>query len=663
MPTFYLAWVNEGVTFSAGTHATAATKIWDGTEGGEKVFSLEIEHSEGDFPSLVAELINPRVGLLSAGRNQWIWLSADDGAGPEPLFTGRLIGIPEDTTGEVIRVQFVARPPDFIAQKEALAASLRVLPWFDPIWIQEGADDPDTALEAYPRRWHIDRTTLDVTVSDINTGEDGTLEIGEADHFYDGFGASYSDPPLRRVAISGTVSWAQRGSGDVDLTRELCQKFIDTGSPFPIPFVTSLTGDGLFSSWPEPRSDIGGGWTVAASSSIEAATWIEPKSYTVHYGDRSEDMWRPDSRNADPLALANQAFHDAVNLLLGQLLNPPRTTDFIFGGSPPVSATVPDASADPFGNWEAAFPLGAYMISFVVHFDANRERSETVLATIEADVQPLLTDPGAAETETIDLSSTFAAEPVDAAGSPPAPALPIDDQRRNSYFKTARGAQSFEYLLLLARAKLLSRARAVEIKLTTPWSVAAAVTCRHNVHLVDNRLPGGQCVGKVIAYTLTADGEGEIGAEITIGCTIGYGVALPAAATGDPVFVEDGVLEDGIQARTGAETELLTGELQYQSFDDFDVTDDDGVDLFNMAAVTVVNSLTIGGGVFEQRAAIDAAAALPATAAPDPVRALRDTPTIITLDLVPVEGGAFHVDYDIDVSQLVVPAGIDLEAA
>lgn len=649
MPVFYLAWVNEGVTFSAGTHATAATKIWDGAEGDEKVFSLEIEHSEGDFPSLSAELINPRVGLLSAGRNQWVWLSADDGAGAAPLFNGRLIGIPENLTGEVIRVQFVARPPDFIAQKEALAASLRVLPWFDPVWIQEGADDPDAVLEAYPLRYHIDRTTLVVTVSDIITGEAGTIEVGEADHFYDGIDVGYSDPPLRRISITGTVSWAQQGSGDVDLTRELCQAFIDTGSPYPAPFVCSLTGDGLLSSWPAPLTDIGGGWTVAASATIEEATWIEPKAMVVHYGDRADDV------------LGFQQATTSVELLLGTRALPPPITDFV--GSPAVGILVPDTSDDPFGNWEAAFPLGAYMVNFVVHFDANRDRSETVLATVEADVQSLLTDPGAAETDTIDLASTFAAEPVDTTGSPPAPALPIDDLRRNSYFKTDRGAQSFEYLLLLARAKLLSRARAVEVKVTTPWSVAAGITCRHSVHLVDNRLPGGQCAGKVIAYTLTADGEGEIQAQITIGCSIGYGVVLPAAATGDPIYVEDGYVNDNYQQRTGAEVELLAGELQYQSFDDFEVTDDDGVDLFNMTPATTVESLTIAGGIFAQQDAINAAAALPPTAAPDPVAALRDVPTVVTLNLVPVEGGAFHVDYDVDVSQLVVPAGIDLEAA
>lgn len=649
---FYLAWVTEGTAFSAGTHATTATKIWDGIEGDEKVFSLQLEHSEGEFPSLIVELINPRVGLLSAGRNQWIWLSEDDnGAGVAPIFTGRIVGIPENLENEVVRVQFIARPPDFINQKESVAAGLRVLPWFDPIWLQENVDDSDAALEAYPSRWHIDRLSLDVTTSDINIGEDGTIEVGEDDHFYDNFEVSYSDPPLRRIAISGTVSWAQQGSGNINLTRLLCQKFIDTGSPYPEPFVASLTGDGLLSSWPDPLKDIGGGWTVGEGSSIAEAVWLQPKAYVVRYGDRAEAA----------VTLHSNRPLNTIDLFLGTPTEPRPLVEL--GGSPPVSASMPDSSSDPFGNWEASFPLGVYMTDFIVRFDANRDRSETVLATIEADVQPLLTDPGAAETETIDLSSDFVGQPVDPdVGSPGAFDLPIGDLRRNSYFKTDRGAQSFEYLILLARAKLLSRARAVEIKFGVPWTVGKVASCRKNVHLVDNRLPGGQGTGKIISYELTANEE-EIGGNLTIGCSIGYGVALSGPAAGNPTYVEDGYVENGYQQRTGAEVELLTGELQYESFDDFEVTDDDGVDLFNMTPATVVNSLMIDGGIFQQRAAIDAEAAKPSSAMPDPVTALKDLPTVVTLDLVPVEGGAFHVDYNVDVSELVVPQGIDLEAA
>lgn len=725
-PVFYLAWVAEGVGFNAGTHATTATKIFDGTNGEEIVFSLEISHSEGDFPSLECELINPRVGLLSAGRNLWVWLSADSGSGAEALFHGRVIGVPENVAGEVWRVQFVARPPDYQDQKEALAASLRVLPWFDPVWLQEDIGDPDAVLETYPVAWHIDRTTLAVTTSDIIDGEDGTVEIGEADHFYDDIDVSYGDPPLRRISISGTVQWTQSGSGDIDLTHELVTAFQAAGSPYPYPLISSLTGDGLFTDWPEPLADIGGGWIVAASSSVVPATWMQAGAYVKNYSARDENA--TDTTDGSGNVLAAGGLGPTAAGALGPDNNPLRSSTRFLN----PSASQSSAFLTGWKNWQFVAVLSPYSVSLVVHYDAARERSETVTATIEADVQPLLVDPGAAEEDSIELSSDFVSQEVDDAGSP-ATGLPIADPGRNSYFKTDRGAQSFEYLLLLARAKLLARARAVTIKVATTFEIGKTLSCRKNVHLVDYRLPGGQAIGKITAYRLTADGDrGEFGAAVEIGSTIGYGNTLPAAATGTPAYVEDGYVEDGYQQRLGAEIAIVVGELQYQSFDDFDVTDDDGVNLLDMRAGTVLNSLTVTNGPDDQRRLIDAGAlglvlnesatitaglktltdisgvtdlvsgwryrirgdgiligatfsydgdnagtlSTAATASgtidvvidggraePDPAQALEDAPTIVTLDLVPVTGGAFHVDYAVTVSDLMVPQMIDLEAA
>jgi hypothetical protein len=118
-------------------------------------------------------VVNPRIGLLNSGRQQWGWLSWDDGTsnGLVPLFYGRLVGVPQDMQNEVVRLQFIGRPLDYEAQKEALAETLRVAPYWDQIWLSEDARlDPDTVLESRAALWHIDRITHDVTVSDILTG-------------------------------------------------------------------------------------------------------------------------------------------------------------------------------------------------------------------------------------------------------------------------------------------------------------------------------------------------------------------------------------------------------------------------------------------------------------------------------------------------------------
>jgi hypothetical protein len=48
-----------------------------------------------------------------------------------------------------VTLNFIARPADYDAQKLALAETLKVAPWWDPMWIRaDSRDDPDTVLEA-----------------------------------------------------------------------------------------------------------------------------------------------------------------------------------------------------------------------------------------------------------------------------------------------------------------------------------------------------------------------------------------------------------------------------------------------------------------------------------------------------------------------------------
>ena len=75
-------------------------------------------------------------------------------------------------------MEFVARPIDVVAQKEALAETLKVLPYYDEVVIDKARrSDPDVVLEGYSAIWHYDRETHAVTVSDEITGEDGLVSF------------------------------------------------------------------------------------------------------------------------------------------------------------------------------------------------------------------------------------------------------------------------------------------------------------------------------------------------------------------------------------------------------------------------------------------------------------------------------------------------------
>lgn len=624
---FYFAWVGPGATTFGAEH-----HVYD-----EQIFAISIQHTEGDIPSLRLDIRNTgSVGLLAAGRNQWCWLSWDDGSSIVPIFHGRLIGIPQNLHLEVVTLEFTARPLGFDALKAALADTLRVSPYWDPIWIAQDQDTPDTVLEARSALYHVDRVSNAVTISDIIAGEDGTLDVAETEHVYAEMSVSYGQTPLTTINVTGTVTWKQQASGNVDLTQKIWEAFIPEGNRTPYPMIASLTAGGLVDDWPKPQDGMGGGWTVADGTAAALVTDVfEPVYLTRNYIDF-------DQAAGDPVFMAGlpAGFHQLE-------VQPSGLTGdgtFHVGGIVQVGQQ----------NWTFQQQVGVLKMSFVAHYDASRDRSETVTFALEVDTQPLLTDPGDSEIEALTLSSSSVGDPVDPGG-----AIPIGDLALPNFFKTARGQQAFEYLLAVARARALDRARAIDIEFTCKWSKAIAISCRKNVTLHDRRLPGGVAgvTGKVKAYELKMAGN-ELSARITIACTVGNGNTLGAASPGTGTYAESGYMQAGYQQVTDGTVNAATGDIQYENFSDF-VIDDDGVDLLNMTPDNVVDSIVILNAADDQAAAIDAGIALNP---PDPKGALDAAATIITLNLKSVQGGAFQTSFAPVVGALMVPKTIDLEA-
>ncbi|HJQ59430.1 MAG TPA: hypothetical protein VJ890_21160 [Vineibacter sp.] len=643
--TFFMAWTTEGAGFDSSM-----------LREDESVFSFELVHEEADFPSLRLDCKNPKVGLLAAGRNQWVWFSWRDPASGEivPLFHGRLIGIPEDLADEVVRLQFVARPSNYIEWKNIVAAGLKVRPFWDPVWIAEGDTDPDTVLEARPAAWHIDRVSLAVTASDTIIGEDGTLLVTADDHFYDALKVSYGDTPLRRVDVTGTVTWTQGGSDYVDITQQLWDQFRFAGSPYEFPMVSSFTGNGLLSSWPDPGASIGGGWSMDATSGVAPATWQQAWLKSIVYV-------APVLNTAQEVVTPGQYTYSGSGIsAYGIFWKPAVTREREYVAAHETIATV--------------FPLVPIATTFSVRWEASRGRTEIVKFSMTADTQPLLVDPGDDETDKLDLSSDFVGQPIDPGG-----ALPLGDLKRNSYFNTDRGNASVEYLIMLARAKMLSRARAVNLTVETPFGFGTRLSCRQNATVFDPRLPGGQGTGKVTRYALSVDGDsGEAKAEITLGCTVGKGNAVipdPGAETyGEPDWSE------AYQAMDGATLDAGTGDILYESFDGMDVVDDDGLDLMRMTPDRIIQSIVITNGPDFQQNTLDEfyreytppgvevkppemGRPVGSYVAPEtPTEMLSKMPTTVEVNLVPISRQSFETTWEPAVSALMVPKTIDLEA-
>ena len=560
----------------------------------ENVFRLLIEEEEGDFATARVEVVNPGVGLLNVGRKRWAWIGYDDGgtAGVQPLFFGRLVGLPQEMIGETVFLEFLARPSDFQTVKDTLADTLRVFPFWDPVWVpRDVRDDADEVLNAYNSHWHVDRITHAVTISDINVVEDGTIDLAGL-VFYDSAQARPLQPPVRKVHVEADVSWRQAGAGRVDLKQALIDAFRAAGTTLS-GHVSSYTGEGLLADWPNAGDRIGSGWSVHAGEAVR----VEGISQSVFFTD---------------------------SVLAGAVVQ---------------------------------FPLWRFIPTYILAFDAERSRTERVVFDLEADTQEMITDAGDAEVLLIALSSIDISEPIDAGD-----ATPIGDFRRNSYFLQDRGKLSVEYLIALARARLLFRARAVEVRVETKMDDVLAVTCRHNVRVVDPRLPGGQAIGKVTRVRLEIDGDqGLVVGLVSIGCTVGRGGTL-SPVVGTPDYVADGYVESDFQTRSGAIIVPIASEVGYTDYGaqqpNVAEGSDEGVDLLRMSRDRVVQSIQIIGGEAAQAAIIGAG--FPSIAVAE--EALNQLFTEVVVELVPLDTGPFEHEITVTLTDLLVPKTIDLEA-
>lgn len=639
---FFFAWVESSETTFNPSHEREDAIV----------FSFAVVHNEGEVASLSIEVRNPLVGLLSTGRKTWAWLSWQRGPGDVvPLFFGRLVGIPDDITKELVTLVFSARPLNYDSAKAALAETLKVAPFYDPVWVDEKARDiPDTVLEARSALWHVDRVTHAITVSDIIVGEDGVQDFTGDDAFYDSVAIRLGEAPLTAVQVQGTINWTQTATGTVD---------------FKTPYFLTYSGDGLISNWPKEGVSVQGGWTVLQSEATDdynvAAASLATKSF--RFENRSKEH-----NNGDVLTSEqSQSF---------PVLNGPAIKVFLATtSSQNIDTETGNANSSGAERTSVWVPLWRVSTNLVMQYDASRGRVETVSLTLAADLQPIVT---LAENaiETITLSSADVGVAIDAT-------VPLGDLTRSAYLSTDRGLQSLEYLIALARARLLVRARAVQVEWECPFELVLGLSCRKNARLFDRRLPGGVALGKVVSYGFSANGDsGVLVGKVTIACAIGYGgAAVPNP--GAPIYVDDGYVNDGWQVRENQVIVLGSGDTGYTV--PIDGTTDDGVrfPLTKQGAVLVEQ---VHGDYISQGEVITAALNTYRFIVPSFLmnnyfqqiedykrksasmntaisQIIKDNPIWYELTVRSVVNGPFAADYAVVVTDLQIPKQIDLEAA
>lgn len=603
----------------------------------ENVINWRREQQEGEFATLTLDVKNPKIGLLAAGRKVWVWFSF----GVVPLFFGRLIGIPNSINKEVVTLVFQARPIDYIAQKEALADSLRVPPYYDPIFITEDKEtDLDAVLEARTQLWHINPVTHVVTVSDLLQGEDGTEVFAENEVPYDSVEITIGQPPIRAVRVTADAPWSQSSSGRLAAFKDL--------------HVSTKAGEGLISGWPKPGTSLGGGWSVA-----DQVTFL---SANVATAARSPQ----ENLTENDLVFGYQGGTTSVTLP-DTTLDPVFITSFNTSTSGIGTAPQISVSSGAMGvlNWEVS-------CSLALAYETARQRKDVITFTLTADFQALVTLPEDSEILELKVSSRDVGLPVKIPGGVETE-IPIVMATRRSYFPQTRGQQSIKYLLMLARANIIMRSRAVQVKWQMPFERALSLSLRKNALLFDPRLPGGEAVGKIVSCAIEMQG-GQLIGEVTVACAIGKGGTLPTRI-GNPSYVADGYVNAGYQFRVNELTHV-TDDIAFTV--PAEEANDDGlkfplqrVPYASGVQVNTVETVPFAEGIPTVQPKVDYDDCGNSTSVSESMsldtspitKWLGGIKTTVDFGLRPVNGGPFESPYELEVEPLIIPKMIDLEAA
>lgn len=392
MRQIFFAWVDGSEsTFDPVAHARED----------DDIFQFTITHEEGQIPVLELSIQYPAIdgvaiGLLRTSRKQWCWLSWRNPQGIiEPLFFGRLVCIPDNINDIIIPLRFIAKAKDAVAQKQALADTLRVRPFYDPIFLDDKSlEDPEQILTGLSASYHVDRTTLEWTVSDIIIGDE-TVTFDQSDVIDGSVQIQIKGPPLSAVRVDATVHWKQR--------------YRNTVIPVAITNkMRSYNPNGFASSWPAVGADLGGGWIVA------------PGTFTKVWGgtpgrvDTSSGSWNDEGKHHNDGDAISMSWNASIPLGGETISNEETVTYGSVGGgidflnAPPGEISTGEQSSSPSSSysrtWKVIYTGYVQCALFVRPDDKPNNYTESITLTLHADTQNLLTDPDTQEeTEVIEL--------------------------------------------------------------------------------------------------------------------------------------------------------------------------------------------------------------------------------------------------------------------
>jgi hypothetical protein len=304
------------------------------------------------------------------------------------------------------------------------------------------------------------------------------------------------------------------------------------------------------SNWPQKGADLGGGWIATDAYAYDTAGPAQSFSSSFSWTNRAKEHANGDTMS---VSISSSATITKSTTTVTTSYESSGTSTFGDPSTGQAASTSISLSSSGIGCFDMNLMLA-------LGYQMANGRKETISFTMAADMQPIVTYPEDEPPipEQISLTGTDVGVAFNAGDAPP-----IGDVGNGTYFPTDRGLQSLQYALLFARAHLMLSMRAVKVNFECAFDRAIDLSCRKNALLHDDRLPGGQALGKITEYHLKGDGgTGQLVGAVQIESTIGNAGAV-SVMPGDPTYVEAGYVSRGYQFYENSIIAVPSGDVTF----------------------------------------------------------------------------------------------------
>jgi hypothetical protein len=439
----------------------------------EEVLGIKIDHVEGGFPS--ATVVIAKTDATPDPLPEHAVLFYERDGKRHLLFKGRLITPPLARPDRCLSLELTAETRDALAILELDQRPLKVLPFFDPLFVHsQNENDLDEILEGYTKLPHWNRQG-DFCFSDILTGT-RIIDLGDS---FDktSLKTRLVKKPIDAISVEIEAQWIQEYQGLINLSpcimEALPDRMISTLSPKYVQKHWWKKGHKL----PQTPYQIAQSELVPFDPLTGGAESRFPIfSAPFHIEERF------------PVHLPRFCFVPHVLVCFSYRQKRGEHVRF----------TLP-SPFEPRDNGKKTEKKLRFTLQDI------RKDLETPTWAAETTYHPsdqIQRDGKHYECQESHLSSPRFDMDESYWSRVFQDKSPLGNQAASSYFQTPRGAQSIMHAVERASAHLIAGARVQEITFDAPFDTVEGIDCDTSITLKDARLPGGSATGKVVGYTL-----------------------------------------------------------------------------------------------------------------------------------------------------------------